>query len=209
MNKIVVLFFLTLISFVSFSQALSADEIKTLKAEMKQLTPEQYKKLKTDLDESLAKNIKLEEEVEKLKLEEDQLNSDISKLKDENNLLKQQVAELSKAKNQTAPKSDSAAVKSAKYDNYSIAKSKGIVYKVQIGAYHGIDLREYAKANQNLNFELGEDGTIKYTLGEFKDYWEADKFKQYLRKMGVKDAWIVTYKDGKRVTMKDAREGVL
>ena len=49
---------------------------------------------------------------------------------------------------------------------------------------------------------------MRYTLGEFRDYWEADKFKKYLREMGVKDAWIVPYKDGKRVPIKDVLEGV-
>ena len=48
---------------------------------------------------------------------------------------------------------------------------------------------------------------MKYTLGEFTDYWEADKFKQFLREMGVEGAWVVAYKDGKRQIMKEAREG--
>jgi len=33
---------------------------------------------------------------------------------------------------------------------------------------------------------------------------EADNFKDYLREMGVKDAWVVCYKNGKRVALKDA-----
>ena len=38
---------------------------------------------------------------------------------------------------------------------------------------------------------------------------EADTFKKYLREMGVKDAWIVSFKDGQRVPIKDVLEGVI
>ncbi len=40
----------------------------------------------------------------------------------------------------------------------------------------------------------------KITIGILQhDYREADTFKKYMREMGVKDAWIVLYKDGVRV----------
>ncbi|MGI9543756.1 MAG: Ezrin/radixin/moesin family protein, partial [Cyclobacteriaceae bacterium] len=63
--------------------------------------------------------------------------------------------------------------------------------------------------SDNFGGEVDSDGTQRYTLGNFKDYWQADKFKKYLREMGVKDAWIVPYKDGRRVPMKDVLEGVI
>ena len=47
------------------------------------------------------------------------------------------------------------------------------------------------------------------TIGIFRDYWEADTFKKYLREMGVKDAWIVPFKDNVRVEIKDVLEGVV
>ena len=37
----------------------------------------------------------------------------------------------------------------------------------------------------------------------------SDNFKKYLREMGVSDAWVVAYKDGNRVELKDALEGTL
>ena len=36
-----------------------------------------------------------------------------------------------------------------------------------------------------------------------------DKIKKYMRDMGVKDAWIVPFKDGQRVDIKDVLEGVV
>ena len=84
----------------------------------------------------------------------------------------------------------------------------GIVFRVQIGAFRNKDLSKYFENHDNFNGETDSDGTQKYSLGQFRDYWEADTFKKYLREMGVKDAWIVPYKDGTRVEIKDVLEGV-
>ena len=84
----------------------------------------------------------------------------------------------------------------------------GVVFKVQIGAFRNKDLSKYFDNTENFSGET-EDGVQKITLGRFSDYWEADTFKKYLREMGVNDAWIVPYKDGVRVAMKDVLEGVI
>jgi len=85
----------------------------------------------------------------------------------------------------------------------------GVVFKVQIGAFRNKDLSKYFDNTENFSGETDEDGVQKITLGRFRDYWESDTFKKYLREMGVSDAWIVPYKDGKRVAMKDVLEGVI
>jgi TolA-binding protein len=87
--------------------------------------------------------------------------------------------------------------------------SKGVVFKVQIGAFRNKDLSKYFENNPNFGGQKSEDGTNAYTIGLFRDYWEADTFKKYMREMGVKDAWIVPYKDGQRVDIKDVLEGVV
>ena len=85
-------------------------------------------------------------------------------------------------------------------DNYT----KGIVYKVQVGAFRKKDLSKFLKKG---NFwEEDIDGTRKYTIGYFRDYWEANEFKNYLRQMGVKDAWIVAYEDNERKDIKEVLE---
>ena len=84
----------------------------------------------------------------------------------------------------------------------------GVVFKVQIGAFRDRDMSKYFDNTENFSGETDE-GVQKITLGRFRDYWEADTFKKYLREMGVSDAWIVPYKDGKRVAMKDVLEGVI
>lgn len=87
--------------------------------------------------------------------------------------------------------------------------SKGVIFKVQIGAFKNKDLAKYFENNPNFGGEVKENEPQKVTIGIFRDYWEADKFKKYLREMGVKDAWIVPYRDGERVEIKDVLEGVV
>ncbi len=90
--------------------------------------------------------------------------------------------------------------------------SKGVVFKVQVGAFKNKDLSKYFDNNPNFGGEAaGKDGADpqRITIGIFRDYWEADTFKKYMRDMGVKDAWIVPYKDSQRVDIKDVIEGVV
>ena len=86
---------------------------------------------------------------------------------------------------------------------------KGVVFRVQIGAFeNAADMEEFNEGGEEFNAEKS-DGMQKVTLGNFRDYWVADKFKKSLRQMGVKDAWIVPFKDGQRVDIKDVLEGVV
>ncbi|HNP06533.1 MAG TPA: Ezrin/radixin/moesin family protein [Cyclobacteriaceae bacterium] len=87
--------------------------------------------------------------------------------------------------------------------------SKGVVFKVQIGAFKNKDLSKYFENNPNFGGEVADSGEQKLTIGIFRDYWEADTFKKYMREMGVNDAWIVPYRDGQRVEIKDVLEGVV
>ncbi len=87
--------------------------------------------------------------------------------------------------------------------------SKGVVFKVQVGAFKNKDLSKYFDNNPNFGGEVRENEPQRITIGIFRDYWEADQFKKYMREMGVKDAWIVPYKDGQRVDIKDVLEGVI
>ncbi len=84
---------------------------------------------------------------------------------------------------------------------------RSVVFKVQVGAFKNKDLSKYFDNNPNFGGEAaGKDSTDpqRITIGIFRDYWEADTFKKYMRDMGVKDAWIVLYMDGARVEIKDA-----
>lgn len=111
-------------------------------------------------------------------------------------------SELSAAKAELAQRKDSPVINPMDF-------SKGVVFKVQIGAFKNKNLQKYFDNNPNLGGEAAEKGEQKLTIGVFRDYWEADTFKKYMREMGVKDAWIVPYRDGQRVEIKDVLEGVV
>jgi cell division septation protein DedD len=100
------------------------------------------------------------------------------------------------------PQVQNTPVRNTEYD-------RGVVFRVQVGAFKNKDLSNYFQNNDNFGGETDENGVQKITIGVFRDYWEADVFKKHLRQIGVKDAWIVPFKDGTRVPMKDVLEGVI
>ena len=118
--------------------------------------------------------------------------------------------ELSQSRSQlTTAKAELAQLKETPPAPSPMDFSKGVVFKVQIGAFKNKDLAKYFENNPNFGGEIKEGEPQKITIGIFRDYWEADTFKKYMREMGVKDAWIVPYRDGQRVEIKDVLEGVV
>ena len=89
--------------------------------------------------------------------------------------------------------------------------STGVVFKVQVGAFKNKDLSKYFDNNPNFGGEAGKEPTDpqRINIGIFRNYWEADKFKKYLREMGVKDAWIVPYRDGARIEIRDVLDMIV
>lgn len=80
--------------------------------------------------------------------------------------------------------------------------SVGVVFKVQVGAFRKMDLEKYAKSSKEFSQEEGEE-LRKYIIGNFRNYEDANVLKRYLREMGLADAWIVPYRDGQRVPLKE------
>ena len=196
-----ILFLCSLLTFLAtgFSYAqLSKQAAKELKKTMKALSPEEFKAM-VDQNSALQQQVK-------------ELSSDLSASESEYRQKQQEVAVLqAKVQNleQDLAEAQVIDVSSGTASGNNTRVSRGVVFKVQIGAFRNKDLSKYFGTSENFGGEVDADGTQRYTLGNFSDYWQADKFKKYLREMGVKDAWIVPYKDGRRVPMKDVLEGVI
>jgi hypothetical protein len=101
-------------------------------------------------------------------------------------------------------------------DDWTVDKNgkfyiKGLVFKVQIGAYKRRDLSKISEGtNPQEVFEQEQSkGINMYTLRHFRDYQKANQFKKELRAMGLKDAWIVPFRDGKRVPLKDVLQEII
>jgi hypothetical protein len=83
--------------------------------------------------------------------------------------------------------------------------TEGVFFTVQIGAYNRVNIGHLLDTSgSDLTIEE-ESGTKKYLLGGYKSYEDAANARKKIRQMGVKDAWIVSYKDGKRVPMNEVR----
>jgi hypothetical protein len=166
-------------------------ESKKWKKRMKDMDPIQFKGMYEDVNAMKAENAALKKNIEKLEGQTRGQESLTASKDQEIEALQRKLQEI---------QADCGKNVTAGGDDYT----KGIVYKVQIGAFRNKNLSKFQEKG---NFWTeDEDGVKKYTIGFFRDYWEADTFKKYLREMGVKDAWIVAYEDNRRKDIKDVLE---
>jgi hypothetical protein len=202
-NLLMILGLIICISAVNSANAqLTKQETKEWKKKLKSTTPEQFKRM-YDENSSLKSEVSsIQGQLSSLQSAQGEKDGKIAELTEENRKMEAQV---NAAKKAIAKAQQDAAAQPAG----PAISDEGVVFKVQIGAFRNKDLSKYFDNNPNFSGEKDEDGVQKITLGRFKDYWEADTFKKYLREMGVNDAWIVPYKDGTRVEMKDVLEGVV
>ncbi len=182
---------------------LSKKEAKEWKKKKKKLSPEQLKRM---YDENASLKSELSSVQGQLSSIQARLSEKDAKIAEMTQQLREAEAKVNNAQRAIAQAQEAAQAQPA--TTASVDES-GVVFKVQIGAFRNKDLSKYFDNHENFGGEMGEDGVQKITLGIFRDYWEADTFKKYLREMGVNDAWIVPYKDGVRVEMKDVLEGVI
>ncbi|MEM6360356.1 MAG: Ezrin/radixin/moesin family protein [Bacteroidota bacterium] len=202
LTALVAFVLVALFSVNSYAQ-LSKAEKKEWKKKAKTYAknPEELKTLVEDSQAMSGQLSSLKSENSQLQSRMNDKDAKISELQDDLSKLR---SDLSSAKNQ---------LREATSSPKPVATSggvmvDGVVFKVQIGAFRNKDLSKYFENNENFGGENDGD-TQKITLGQFRDYWEADTFKKYLREMGVKDAWIVSYKDGTRVELKEVLENVV
>jgi hypothetical protein len=81
---------------------------------------------------------------------------------------------------------------------------EGLVYKVQIGAFRNPPSPAIYQNIQPVSAETTPSGLTRYTAGFFTQFANADAAKNEIRGMGYKDAFVVAFYHGKRISMDDA-----
>ena len=107
-------------------------------------------------------------------------------------------------KNTNADKNNSTTNNTNSNPANNIADTKGIVLRVQLGAYHNRLSKSVFKDVPDLIEIKTDDGLYKYMSGSFTTFDAAAKHKVDLLLKGYQGAFIAAYKDGKRVSLAEA-----
>ena len=81
---------------------------------------------------------------------------------------------------------------------------KGVYYKVQIGAFRNDIPQNLYDEFAPISGERLNSGITRYTAGFFVQFENAKQVKQEIRALGYSDAFIVAYRDGKRIPLYEA-----
>jgi hypothetical protein len=77
------------------------------------------------------------------------------------------------------------------------------IYRIQVGAYSKtkpLSNEAFAGVNNVISF-TGKDGLIRYMTGSFTEYKDAIDYKAQMKARGFDDAFIVTYRNGERISL--------
>lgn len=189
-STLTLLFVLTLIFNVLAQSKSDAkkekEEKKKWKEKKSKIEPLQYRDMLKEIDELKAEN-------EALKRQNASMQAGFDEKESLKASLQKQITELQNGGKATE------GIKTETNEVDASYKTKGIVFRIQVGAYRKIDLSKFK--DNNRNFAVAQEGDImKYELGSFANAREAYSFKKYMMKIGVPSPWVVAYKDGQRMT---------
>lgn len=81
---------------------------------------------------------------------------------------------------------------------------EGLIFKVQVGAFKNPLPNDQFKGLAPVVGQTTPNGYIRYMAGNFEKYESANAVKNDLRRLGYKDAFVVAYLNGKRITLSEA-----
>ena len=183
--------FISLFSFLTistFGQDMTKEERKKIK------------KMSVDEVAAVIKNLESKSnDLKKCSTEKDEMQNLINSLSSEVNSSKSELDSLKKLSIIQKEEGEKLALEAA--NSNPIKEKKGVYFKVQLGAYNQYRAKGLGKSE--IETEMIEN-QIKYVLGHFTKVNKAEEFRDELKKLGLADAWIVCYKDGKRITQEAA-----
>jgi hypothetical protein len=81
---------------------------------------------------------------------------------------------------------------------------QGLYFKVQVGAFRNRIPQDLFEGFAPICGEAVNSGITRYTAGFFVAFDAANEVKKQIRSMGYSDAFVVAFKDGKRIPMYEA-----
>jgi hypothetical protein len=189
MKAYLILFLIFSVLNINFADA--QDDMKRWKKKFKDMSVEEFARTVTDFEA-------LKTEVEGLK-KAVPVSTKTKVAKEE------ELAELQKNA-QSATTTNKEKKKAEKPSNVKIEDfTKGVCFRVQVASVPPESKKKLEMEISQSRFvvETDESGNQKYIIGSFRDYWDADLFRHYLCEMGIKDAWLICYKDNQRVAVSD------
>ena len=94
-------------------------------------------------------------------------------------------------------------------DNQRLPVQDGIYYRVQLAATSRLSDANKTFAVNNISRPVlveRHNGLYKYTVGSFSTYSQASDFRSTVLSRGIKGAFVVAYRNGKRINVMDARK---
>ncbi len=89
--------------------------------------------------------------------------------------------------------------------NMNERNEKGLKFRVQIGAFKEINLKNFTSNLVAINQE-SYDSINQYTVGIFTDYSKAKIFLADIKRMGFNDSFIISTKNGRRIPIEKLSE---
>ena len=190
-----------LIGQINAQDGMSKEEAKKWKSIAKDYkkNPEALKDIIEERNEYQAEVEKLRSELASVESNEPMLQNRIAQLEQENMQLSTNLMSTQESVRQLQDENALLSDRSGSSDNMMM----GTVYRVQIGAYAKRRVEGALATGDDMSLEES-DGMQKILIGQFRDYGQANELMNYFKTIGLKDAWVVPYIDGRRVSLKEA-----
>lgn len=174
-------------------------QITKLEAELKtQKDPAKAEKIKAEIKKIEQEEAQLEQKDKNARVKLDSINAQIEKRdKNKGAEVKPEETVFSKSMKRPADEWDKDVLMDAELP-------MGLVYQVQIGFYKNLNVSEVFRGLTPIMGKTVPGGGVSYSIGMFEKLADAQQAKNYVRSIGLTDAFVVASYDRKKISIAEA-----